>query len=229
MGYSYDYGFDYGYADGAIMDEMMMEMMDTIGVAVAIFCVVILLFAMAIGIVSYVFRSLSLHTIAKRRGIRNPWMAWVPVLHTWTLGSISDQYQYVVKGKVKNKRTLLLVMYCVTYAVSIAANVLSAVYTWSDYAGDGFLVATMVLSLVNLVVAVVAAVFYYIAMYDLYTSCDPKNNVLFLVLGIVFQIAEPFFLFVNRNKDGGMPPRREAPVINAIPELLEETRKMDNL
>ena len=229
MGYSYDYGFDYSYgfpgSDGAMMEELM----GGIGITVAIIVVMVLLFALAIGIISYVFRSIGLYTIAKRRGIRNPWMAWVPLLHTWTIGSISDQYQYVVKGRVKNKRTLLLVMYCVTYAVSISVNVLNVVYMWSASAGDGIWVAAMVLSLVNLVVAVVAAVFYYIAMYDLYTSCSPANNVLFLVLGIVFQITEPFFVFFNRKKDGGMPPRREAPVVTALPELTEEPEPPDYL
>ena len=52
------------------------------------------------------------------------------------------------------------------------------------------------------------AVVYYMAMYDLYTSCSPENNVLFLVLSIVFRVTEPFFIFFNRNHDMGMPPRR---------------------
>ena len=233
MGYSYDYGFDYGYsfpgANEAIMDEMMTDIMGTAGVAIGIFLGLVLLAVLAVGILTYVFRSIGLYTIAKRRGIRNPWMAWVPLLHVWTIGSISDQYQYVVKGRVKNKRTLLLVMYCVTYAVSISVNVLNVVYTWSASAGDGIWVAAMVLSLVNLVVALVAAVFYYIAMYDLYTSVSPANNVLFLVLSIVFQITEPFFVFFNRKKDGGMPPRREAPAVTALPELTEEPETPDYL
>jgi hypothetical protein len=55
-------------------------------------------------------------------------------------------------------------------------------------------------------------IFYFITLYDVYTSMDPENNVLFLVLSILFPVAEPFFLFFNRNGDKGMPPRREAPV-----------------
>ena len=51
----------------------------------------------------------------------------------------------------------------------------------------------------------------YIAMYDLYTSCTPQNNVLFLVLSIFFSVTEPFFVFFIRNKDEGMPPRRQQP------------------
>ena len=34
---------------------------------------------------------------------------------------------------------------------------------------------------------------------------------LFTVLSILFRVTKPVFLFINRNKDGGMPPRREVP------------------
>ena len=63
-----------------------------------------------VAIFAYVFGAISLYCIAQRRGIKNPWMAWVPVLNCWILGSISDQYRYVVKGQVRNRRTLLLVL-----------------------------------------------------------------------------------------------------------------------
>ena len=47
------------------------------------------------------------------------------------------------------------------------------------------------------------------AIYDVYRSLDPKNSVMYLVLSIVFPVTEPCFLFFNRNKDAGMPPRRQ--------------------
>ena len=57
-------------------------------------------------------------------------------------------------------------------------------------------------------VAVAKAIIYYMAMYDLYTSCAPENNGLFLALSIIIKVTEPFFIFFNRNNDKGMPPRR---------------------
>ena len=35
---------------------------------------------------------------------------------------------------------------------------------------------------------------------------------LYLVLSILFSPTEPFFLFFNRDKDQGMPPRKRQPV-----------------
>ena len=44
-------------------------------------------------IAAYVLTSLALYAIAERRGLKNAWMAWLPVLNLWILGSISDQYR----------------------------------------------------------------------------------------------------------------------------------------
>ena len=60
-----------------------------------------------------------------------------------------------------------------------------------------------------------------VALYDFYSSCTKKYNVLFLVLGLVFQFLEPVFFFICRNKEEGMPPRREK-VAFSEPEFVTE-------
>ena len=62
---------------------------------------------MLISIVMYVLQSIGLYKTAKRRGIHNAWLSWLPVGCTWIIGCISDQYQYVVRGKIRNKRKAL--------------------------------------------------------------------------------------------------------------------------
>ena len=77
-----------------------------------------------ISVVAYVFTALSLYTIAKRRGIRNPWLAWIPVADVWVLGSLSDQYRYVVKREIKSKRKALLPLCIVSGILSTVVFVL---------------------------------------------------------------------------------------------------------
>ena len=67
----------------------------------------------------------------------------------------------------------------------------------------------LVLFLPLMGISIAYAVFRYMALYDIYKSLDPENCVLFLVLSILFGITEPFFLFFSREKDGGMPPRKQ--------------------
>lgn len=174
-----------------------------------------------LSIVSYVLFSLGLYTVAKRRMINHPWLSWIPVANIWILGSLSDQYRYVVRGQNKSKRKVLLTLKIVAVALSVVIVVvcLGAVFNLAAGAVYGMdeeqlfrevfsmLFGVGGLALVTVPVTVVLAVFRYMALYDLYLSFDPENAVLFLVLSIIFAVTEPFFIFFNRQKDRGMPPR----------------------
>ena len=89
----------------------------------AVFWFAICLLSFAYSVTMYIFHSLGLYTLAQRRGIHRPWMAWVPVVNMWILGSISDQYQYVTKGKVTNRRKVLLGLEIAGYAVMFAVYI----------------------------------------------------------------------------------------------------------
>ena len=183
------------------------------------------------GIAAYVLTSLAIYTISRRRGLKNPWLAWVPVVNCWLLGSISDQYRYVVKGENKSKRKWLLGLNLVQAVLALSVVVLAAVavagaiFSVSDAAVmrsvNGPLMGILGLILPLVSVSIALCVIRYMALYDVYRSLDPANAVLYLVLSILFSPTEPFFLFFNREKDLGMPPRKQRPVIQ--PEETFET------
>lgn len=217
-GFDYGYGYDYGYSNPA-MEEMLMEFEFLfLGIVAAV-----LLFVLAVAAAIYVFKSIGFYSAAKRRGLRNPWLAWVPVAQYWIVGSLSDQYQYVVKGRIRSKRKVLLTLGICSALVSTVFQVIELVLiiTGSDtVALIGGLLSVLSWAAVA-ALSISTMVIYYMAMYDVYTSFSPQNSVMFLVLSILFKVTEPFFVFFNRNKDDGMPPRREAPVqpvVEAIPE-----------
>lgn len=204
----------------------------------------VLLFACLIpsifSVVCYVLESLGTYTIAKRRGIHNPWLAWIPVAQTWIFGSLSDQYRFVARDKVTNRRKILL-------ALSIASAVIGGialfrmlgvyfelVFSALDGRLDNITDETMLeligvpilsfagLSIVAWVLGVVQMVFAYIAFYDIFASCDPNNATIFLVLSILINATRPFFVFACRNKDLGMPPRKTDAVPPAPARIPEE-------
>lgn len=76
------------------------------------------------GLAGYILIAVGLYTIAKRRGIRNPWLAWVPFGQSWMLGCVSDQYQHVAKGRRKNKRTALLWLDIISTVLGVISVVL---------------------------------------------------------------------------------------------------------
>ena len=94
-------------ADGAVFGVMILIYI--------VFCMAMI----AAGITMYVLHSLGIYTIAKKRGIATPFLAWIPVANIWILGSIADQYDEAVKGVKKKSRILLLVLEIAVY-VSLA-------------------------------------------------------------------------------------------------------------
>lgn len=178
-----------------------------------------------LGIVMYILQALGLYTIAQRRGIKHPWLAWLPLVNMWILGSIADQYRYVSKGQIRNRRKWLLVLHIVMLALSIAAIAgyvavfveiiiqipdLSYVFTGQPL-GGGVIPALWVFGVLAAVwvLAVIVTVIQYVCLYDLYASCTPNYKVLFLVLSLLFNVTVPFLVFGCRNKDDGMPPRKD--------------------
>lgn len=197
--------------------------------------------SMLLGVATYVLTALALHTLAKRRGIHNPWLAWIPFGSSWLLGCISDQYRAVACGETKNRRKVLLVLDILLTVFAIATVALCIVMVLElltmglDSAGTldqmtestaatllasllGPAMGMLLMSIPMAIAGITFAVFYYIALHDVYKSCDPANATLFTVLSVLFNITLPMFLFfVCRNKDDGMPQRTGNPV--TTPEM----------
>lgn len=198
-------------------------------------------------LVAFVLQALALFTIAKRRGIEKPWLAWIPIANMWIIGSLSDQYRYVTKREVKNKRKVLLWLNIAQLVIGIAmlavliwllvdlafvsGDFLEALLSDTEIPDEEFLIDPLVNNLKQFVIlillsiplagcAVTAAVYYWMAMYDIFHSCDPSNSVTFLVVSIVggmfVEGLEAVFLLVDQNKDLGMPPRK--PLSDPIPD-----------
>lgn len=227
-------GNEYFYSDDSIGIIGGAEA-GSVGVLGVFFLVygIIMLFTLAYAITTYVLYSLGLYTIAQRRRISKPWLAWVPVGNLWLLGSISDQYQHMAKGKITGRRKILLGLSIATaaiYFVWLFSMILGIVLAdASGMAMAGSLLIMLLGLLAFFAIAIALAVFEYVCYYDLYCSCDPNNSVLFLILSIVFSGIIPFFVFACRKKDNGMPrPKQSAAVVvepteKVAEEFVEET------
>lgn len=215
-------GYNYGYT---LFEDIGYDF--ALGFYLMYFAVIL-----AVSLGAYFLQSFGTYTIAKRRGIKHPWLSWIPVGSAWILGCISDQYRYVAKGQVKNKRKSLLILQIIMWIVYIAffAVFFSFMFQAIGFAveqgmgtpniGDvyiaellGSLLKMAGLGFVMTGVAIAVTIIQYMALYDLYASCDPGNKVLYLILSIFFSITLPIFVFVCRNKDEGMPPRKPQPAV----------------
>ena len=90
-----DYSYHYSYSG---MDGLAAML----GVLIVLFVI-----AAAVGLLFYILRSIGLMTLANNRGLRNPWLAWIPVVGVYTLGAIVDDISEKEGGK-SNFRYLML-------------------------------------------------------------------------------------------------------------------------
>ena len=174
-------------------------------------------------LVGWIIRSMSLHSIAKRRGIRHAWLAWIPVGSCWILGSVADQYQHLVQGKVTSRRKILMLLTVATGVVAVAYIAAAAVIGIQIEVEGRTDINPLVMIIPYLLLmgtVVSRLVFYHMSNYDLYRSCRPNGATAFLVLGIIFGVCEPFFYLACRKKDLGMVvPQAEMPAYTELPKV----------
>ena len=208
------------------MNSMFAMGEESIAVVWMVIMVLFYGFVCMVGIAGYVLSSWGMYSISKRRGISKPWLAWLPIGCDWILGCISDQYQLAAKGKNKSRRKILLglnlamipaiVLYLVAYVMFMVGAMGPAFVPSgaSDMSAEVLLVLVslfMVASVVLLLVlSVIYIIFMYMALFDLFQSCNPDTGVVFLVLSIVLVFVasielSPLFVFLDRKKDLGMP------------------------
>lgn len=180
---------------------------EILAIVFSLFMIFVYLMVLGVCVLMYVFHGLSLYTVAKRRGIGRPWLAWIPIGDLWIIGCISDHYQLLAKGKTRKRRFLLLGM-------AIAAAACSLLFAICALVMPSFLdtvpvVFAAIFTPVYLALAITMFVFYYMAQYDFYRSCDPDHAVIFFVVGIFIDEIRPIFQFLCRNKDLGMPAEKK--------------------
>lgn len=150
--------------------------------------VVVVPISLLVSAALYIVSGVVFSGIAKRRGFKNPWLAWVPVAYAWLYGAIADQYRQEAYGKVSNRKTVLLWL-------TVASLVCGILPPW----------------IFAIPVGVVWSVFMYIALYDIYRSCDPDKALLYLLLSIfTLGLAQPVCLLLCWKKDLGMPSMQTA-------------------
>lgn len=208
---------------------------------------------LVLTVVAYVLLALGLFVIGKRRGIEKAWLAWIPIGNLWIMGSISDNYRYAVTHQYKNRRKLMMVLLSVLLVLAVVLGYMLAALAVELVSGLGMRGKTVEMMLADpqgvqnfiqynaewilqslgklllvvipmLTVAIWCSVLTYMAMYDIFASCDPKHKTLYTVLSIVANfvglgIVMPVLLMLCFRKDDGMPPLEVAGAAHRAPGL----------
>ena len=192
----------------------------------AIVLLVVLGLALLFTLFSYIFESIAICTIAKRRKLKNSWLAWIPFARSWTMGAIVDEQDRRIIGKDRHFRIINLVA-IIIYILAISSTA-SSIFTFADVmdsvynTADEMMFVPLLGALATFYSGVMSinmlAILIYalrvIIIYKLYESVTDRLPVLFTLLSIFIPLFYTISIFCLRKK--GYAPEKAAP---QLPEV----------
>ena len=172
---------------------------------------------MALVVINYILTAKAMYKLSSRRGISNPWMAWVPILNSWNMGLVANEYDEHLG--MKRKWNLLLV---VLHAAAMAGVMITytfmfimifAINIQGDLTDAALVIIFAVLvygSMILMVMALTTMQFVaYIVIFKIFESTVPEKAVKYLLLSLLVPLASAVCL--TKCADKGYPfPEPEA-------------------
>ena len=183
-------------------------MLPTSGIMlIFIFAVYGVLFAYLIF--TYVMQGIALQTIAKRRGIAHPWLAWVPYGVNWILGAIASEYD--LKNGIKRRWDKVLLTVSVIIAafevLSYVAIFIGIIWTAMNMSGymseEDVLLFAMFMYIALIPSILLLSVFSTLAtirVFKIFESTVPEKALIYFLIYLLVPFAAPICLFACRNK-----------------------------
>ena len=216
-----------------------------IGVVSAFVFIYLLLFGILIA--TYILQSLSLHTLARRRGIASPWLAWLPYGNYWIIGSLARDYDKQNNIQRRWDKTLLTlsIVFSASYFVIYLAVIIGVmiaminmdVATMSEETSLAIVLVVFSACVPIMIIATALQILTYICFFKIFESTVPEKALKYFLLSLLVPLAQPICLFICRNKGYQHPDPmaylyapvnknytyyRTASVTEALPEPTEQ-------
>ena len=189
-----------------------------------IFYMLYSLFVMAYGAYAYIGMGLGGFRMARKIGMTNPWMFWIPMANAYAMGNLADQQASLCDGRSTTYRKKMLawniVIICAALFFVIAMVPILVVATvhgtmdengtvtipeayMNDLVGPSlfFLFSLLVL----LVLSVIYLVVYYKVLYRIFKLYAPDGAVGLLILSIFVNAAIPAVFLILSGKEPALP------------------------
>lgn len=179
-----------------------------VGLVFALILIYLLLFGVLIA--TYILQSLSLHTLARRRGIASPWLAWLPYGNYWIIGSIARDYDKQNKIQRRWDKTLLTLsivftasyfIFYLAFIIGIMIATLNIDTTAMLEEAYATLVIVFILAMIPIIIVATALqIINYICFFKIFESTVPQKALKYFLLSLFVPLAQPICLFLCRNK-----------------------------
>jgi len=193
------------------------------GVIFAFVFIYLLLFGILIA--TYILQSLSLHTLARRRGIASPWLAWLPYGNYWIIGSLARDYDKQNNIQRRWDKTLLTlsIVFSASYLIIYFAVIFGTLITMLNMDAATMPEETAVAIVLVVfsafipivIIATALQIITYICFFKIFESTVPEKALKYFLLSLLLPLAQPICLFLCRNK-GYQHPDPMAYIYNPV-------------
>lgn len=194
-----------------------------LGVIFAFVFIYLLLFGILIA--TYILQSLSLHTLARRRGIASPWLAWLPYGNYWIIGSLARDYDKQNNIQRRWDKTLLTlsIVFSASYLIIYFAVIFGTLITMLNMDAATMPEETAVAIVLVVfsafipivIIATALQIITYICFFKIFESTVPDKALKYFLLSLLLPLAQPICLFLCRNK-GYQHPDLMAYIYNPV-------------
>lgn len=178
------------------------------GFEIGIFIILALVYLILIGIsiAQYIMYSLSMYTIADKRGIKNAWLSWIPVGEAWVIGKIADEYDERTNTKKNWAKTLLIlsllgsVLFVVAYVAFVAFMIASGFLSEGYFENEAILisVALYLFLLIAALMMIAASILKTICLYKVYESIVPQKAIKYMIVSTIVPLGSGICLLKTR-------------------------------
>lgn len=175
----------------------------------------VFIFMFAIMLVFHIFKAIGMQKVAKARGLKNGWLAWIPLINSYTLGEIADDIN-IKKGKTTYFSWINLTYSVISSAISafvalpsirVLMNVIVEIprMIQDDLDTEAYINENLSpytgMSWLNILIALAGKALLIFIIYYISKEYSPEASVVITVVSAIFgDIVVTFYLFSIRNK-----------------------------
>lgn len=160
-------------------------------------------------IAAFILTGIAYYSLAKKRNISKPWIAWIPIVQVYMIGKTSDDIN--IKYNKKTHRGRWTIIFTIAYlvfsvvAISLIGTLLVSVISSIDFSLEGLtsellsssqsmiaslfsginavlIITALISGVIFIVTTIISIVFQMISWYSVYNEYDNKRASIYLVI-----------------------------------------------
>ena len=178
------------------------------GLGVFLVVLAFYLLVIVVALADHIIRAFSFYTLADRRGIKNAWLSWIPVVNIWITGRLAEDYD--ARAGIKRRWAVTLIVLSIITSILamlyfvfvIMITVLSADSSSMDelsVIAVSFFAVIIAWIVIMSLSSIALQTCSIICSYKIFESTVPEKALKYMLIYILVPVAGSICLFKCRN------------------------------